>query len=143
MDVRLDRDEELHTEWLQFRSRLFDTLCGLPTLPAVAEDVRRLIERSGSVHVVYLDLGRSGWQETQLGWEVYDESVREFAHLLGTLRETREIGTDDIFCVDTVRSDRFLVFLGGVAGDARTSALRRADEARNLLLSALREGIAG
>jgi EAL domain-containing protein (putative c-di-GMP-specific phosphodiesterase class I) len=143
MDARLGQDEEMRTEWLRFRSRLFDTLCGLPTFPAVAEDVRRLIERSGSMHVVYLDLGRSGWQETQLGWEVYDESIREFAQLLGGLRETQEIGKDDIYCVDTVRSDRFLVFLGGVPGDSLAAALRRADESRNALLSALRDGIAG
>src|SRR5687767_14355437 len=108
-------EQDLHTEWLQLRSRLYDTLTGLPTLPAIADDVRRLIEARGSVEVVYLDLGRSGWQETQVGWEAYDQAIRQFARLLESGRLTGDLGEHDLFCVDTVRSDRFLVFLAASA----------------------------
>ena len=34
----------LRTEWLRFKSQLFDGLTGLPALPAVMEDVRRIVE---------------------------------------------------------------------------------------------------
>jgi EAL domain-containing protein (putative c-di-GMP-specific phosphodiesterase class I) len=123
-------ERELHTEWLQLRSRLYDTLTGLPTLPAIADDVRRMIERHGSAGVLYLDLGRSGWQETQLGWESYDQAVRQFARLLESGRLTGEIGEEDLFCVDTVRSDRFVVFLAGRSSDGLLAMLRhRLDDA--------------
>src|SRR5688572_821260 len=90
----------LRTEWLQFRSRLYDTLTGLPSLPAILDDVRRALESCGSVHVVYLDLGRSGWQETQLGWEAYDETVRQFSRLL-TVPQGEPFVASDLVCVDT------------------------------------------
>ena len=140
-DAVLD-EADLRMEWLQFRSRLYDTLTGLPTLPALVEDLRRAIEAGGSAHVVYLDLGRSGWQETQLGWESYDDAVREFARVLGSCRDDGTLGERDLACVDTVRSDRFLVFLGGVAGDSLAQALRRADERRKALVTRLRGALA-
>ena len=132
-------DADLRMEWLQFRSRLYDTLTGLPTLPALIEDLRRMIEASGSAHVVYLDLGRSGWQETQLGWEAYDEAVREFARVLAGLRSSGELGEKDVHCVDTVRSDRFILFLAGTAGESLAQALRRADDRRKALVGRLRQ----
>ena len=58
----------LRTEWLRYKSQLFDKLTGLPALPAVLEDVRKVLEAQRGVEVVYIDLGRSGWHETELGW---------------------------------------------------------------------------
>jgi hypothetical protein len=107
----------LRTEWLRFKSQLFDGLTGLPALPAVLEDIRRMVEDRGFADVIYLDLGRSGGHETQLGWAAYDQAVREFARLLLSLKESGVLGAQDIVCVDTVRSDRFLLFLG--EGDAK------------------------
>jgi len=78
----------LRTEWLRFKSHLVDRLTGLPTLPAVLEDVRRLLESRGAVDVLYVDLGRSGWHESRLGWAAYDEAIRRFARRLGDLRTT-------------------------------------------------------
>jgi EAL domain-containing protein (putative c-di-GMP-specific phosphodiesterase class I) len=103
----------LRTEWLRFKSHLFDSLTGLPALPAVLEDVRRLVESRGVLDVVYLDLGRSGWQETKLGWAAYDEAILEFSRLLSSLRGSADLNTNDIVCLHIVRSDRFLVFSPG------------------------------
>jgi EAL domain-containing protein (putative c-di-GMP-specific phosphodiesterase class I) len=113
----------LRTEWLRFKSHLRDGLTGLPALPAVLEEVRRMVESHGAVELVYLDLGRSGWHETKLGWAAYDESIRSFAKRLLSLRGgalTRE----DVLCLHTVRSDRFLIFRGanGEAGDPAEAA---------------------
>src|SRR5688500_15890313 len=81
----------LRTEWLRYKSQLYDALTGLPALPAVVEDVRRILEARGTVDVVYLDLGRSGGHETTLGWAAYDHAVRELSALLVSLRQTGEI----------------------------------------------------
>src|SRR5690349_18604487 len=86
----------LRTEWLRFKSHLFDSLTGLPALPAVVEDVRRLLESYGAAEVVYLDLGRSGWHETKLGWAAYDEAVRDFARVLSVLRERGDLASQDV-----------------------------------------------
>jgi EAL domain-containing protein (putative c-di-GMP-specific phosphodiesterase class I) len=130
----------LRTEWLRFKSQLFDGLTGLPALPAVMEDVRRIVESRGAAEVIYLDLGRSGGQEMKLGWAAYDDAVREFAGLLLALRDTGPLGPLDIVCLHTVRSDRFLVFLG--ASDADALAARRAPGGRKeQVVGALRRAI--
>jgi EAL domain-containing protein (putative c-di-GMP-specific phosphodiesterase class I) len=126
----------LRTEWLRYKSHLFDSLTGLPSLAAVLEDVRRLVESRWNVEVVYLDLGRSGWHETKVGWQAYDDMVRRFAALLAGLRLTGELGPSDLVCLHTVRSDRFLVFLAGGAEEAGDGGGRR-----ERLLAALRRSI--
>jgi EAL domain-containing protein (putative c-di-GMP-specific phosphodiesterase class I) len=128
----------LRTEWLRFKSQLFDGLTGLPALAAVVDEVRALVEAHGSADVIYLDLGRSGGHETNLGWSAYDEAVREFASVLGSLREKGAVGADDIVCLHIVRSDRFLVFLA-----QRDDPLSRSAAAhRERLVSAIRQRIA-
>jgi EAL domain-containing protein (putative c-di-GMP-specific phosphodiesterase class I) len=128
----------LRTEWLRYKSQLYDALTGLPALPAVVEDVRRTLETRGTVDVIYLDLGRSGRHETTLGWAVYDSAVRELAGHLVSLRQTAEIAPSDPICLHTVRSDRFLVFLGeGDPADVGRSAAAR----RERIVSALRHRI--
>jgi EAL domain-containing protein (putative c-di-GMP-specific phosphodiesterase class I) len=128
----------LRTEWLRFKSQLYDALTGLPALPAVVEDVRRILETRGTVDVVYIDLGRSGGHETTLGWAAYDHAVRELAAVLVSLRRTGEVGPSDPICLHTVRSDRFLVFLGeGDPADAGRSAAAR----RERVVSAVRRRV--
>jgi EAL domain-containing protein (putative c-di-GMP-specific phosphodiesterase class I) len=127
----------LRTEWLRYKSHLFDSLTGLPALPAVLEDVRRLVESRWTVDVLYLDLGRSGWHETKVGWQEYDETVKRFAALLWGLRQTGELGPSDVMCLHTVRSDRFLVFLAGASEEPGEGGGRRRDR----VLSALRRRI--
>jgi len=129
----------LRTEWLRFKSQLFDGLTGLPALPAVMEDVRRIVESRGAAEVVYLDLGRSGGQEMKLGWAAYDEAVREFAGLLLTLRDAGPLGPHDIVCLHTVRSDRFLVFLAG--SDDALAARRAPGGRKEQVVGALRRAI--
>ena len=102
----------LRTEWLRFKSHLQDGLTGLPALPAVAEEARRLLETHGGLEVAYLDLGRSGWHETKLGWAAYDDTIREFAKKLAAMRDGGALRPEDIVCLHTVRSDRFLILSG-------------------------------
>jgi EAL domain-containing protein (putative c-di-GMP-specific phosphodiesterase class I) len=120
----------LRTEWLRYKSHLYDNLTGLPSLSAVVEDLRRVLETQGCAEVVFLDPGRSGWHETKLGWAAYDRTLREFARLLGSLHQSGELGSQDLICLHTVRSDRFLVFLAGIGrGERLVRALRRRVEA--------------
>ncbi|MCM2255395.1 MAG: EAL domain-containing protein [Vicinamibacteria bacterium] len=79
------------------------------------DDVRRLIEERGSVAIVYLDLATGGQVETQHGWQAYDELLRDFAGALGGLREKGPMAHRDLIAVTAVRSDKFVVILGGGA----------------------------
>src|SRR4029450_10311236 len=133
----------LRAEWLRFKSQLFDALTGLPALPAVMPDVAALVAAAGAVDVIYLDLGRSGGHEMNLGWAAYDEAVREFAELLASLPETRVLVPGDIVCLHTVRSDRFLIFMReteqrdlGPGGAARRERIGSALRARIELTAA-------
>ena len=138
MDLQPDQDYfALRTEWLRLKSHLFDALTGLPSMAAVVEDVRRLLEAQRSLEVLYVDLGRSGWHETKLGWAAYDTAVKAFAQVLRQLREQGALEASDIVCLHTVRSDRFLLFLS--RGDLRSGG---ATVRREEVMAALRTALA-
>ncbi len=103
----------LRAEWLRFKNHVFDTNTDLPTLAAVLDDVRRLMEERGTLGLAYFDVGGSGQVEALHGWHAYDEVVRGFATVLAGMRLDGTLGARDIVSVLSVRSDKFLVFLGG------------------------------
>jgi EAL domain-containing protein (putative c-di-GMP-specific phosphodiesterase class I) len=107
----------LRTEWLRLNNHLHDALTGLPTLPAVVEDIRKLLGDAGALDILYLDLGRSGQREAEVGWEEHDATIRRFAARLLELRERGELGAPDILCVPSPRSDRMIVFLAASPGE--------------------------
>ena len=58
----------LRAEWLRFKNHVFDANTELPTLAAVLDDVRRLMEERGVVGLVFLDVGSDGEAEPLQGW---------------------------------------------------------------------------
>jgi EAL domain-containing protein (putative c-di-GMP-specific phosphodiesterase class I) len=102
----------LRAEWLRFKNHIFDTNTELPTLAAVLDDIRRLMEERGTLGLIYLDLGGNGRLEALHGWHAYDEVVRGFAMALATLKDG-VMGPRDILAVLSVRADKFLLVLGG------------------------------
>jgi EAL domain-containing protein (putative c-di-GMP-specific phosphodiesterase class I)/GGDEF domain-containing protein len=121
----------LRAEWLRFKNHVIDSNTGLPTLAAVLDDVRRLMEERGTLTLVYIDLGADGHVEPVHGWQAFDELLRAFARTLLSLREQGHIGSRDVIAVMSVRSDKFLVFQRGGDGaadgpalEARTARLR-------------------
>jgi EAL domain-containing protein (putative c-di-GMP-specific phosphodiesterase class I) len=114
----------LRAEWLRLKNHVHDTDTDLPTLPAVLDDVRRLMEERGALGLVYLDLAGSGPIEAFHGWQAYDEVVRAFAASLRTLRDERLLQSRDVIAMLAVRSDKFLLFVGGAdSGPMQRDAL--------------------
>jgi EAL domain-containing protein (putative c-di-GMP-specific phosphodiesterase class I) len=103
----------LRAEWLRFKNHVFDANSALPTLAAVLDDVRRLMEERGTVGIIYLDVGGDGLTEPRQGWQDYDELLRGFAQALLALREDGLLGARDIVAAMGVRSDKFLLFVRG------------------------------
>ena len=120
----------LRAEWLRFKGHVLDANTGLPTLSAVLDDVRRLMEERGALALVYLDLGGEGELEATQGWQAYDEVVRGFARALSSLKTDGALGPRDVIALMGVRSDKFLVFMragdlaDGAALEGRVKRLR-------------------
>ncbi len=103
-----DRYLELRAEWLKLRGCLVDPITGLPTLPAVLEDIRRRVEQGDSVGLIYLDLSTEAVIESIYGWEAYDSLLRQAAQQLTTLAR---IGFQDPqLAIYGLRGDEFLLF---------------------------------
>jgi EAL domain-containing protein (putative c-di-GMP-specific phosphodiesterase class I)/GGDEF domain-containing protein len=111
----------LRAEWLRLKNHVFDANTGLPTLTAVLDEVRKLVEDAGSVGVVYLDLARGGAIESAHGWHAYDEALRSFASALSGLRREGPLEPRDIVALLSVRSDKFLIFCASHTGKALDS----------------------
>jgi EAL domain-containing protein (putative c-di-GMP-specific phosphodiesterase class I) len=124
--------QRLRNEWQRFKSHVIDPSTELPTLAAVLDDVRRLMEERGTLGLVYFDLSGYGRAEARYGTETYDRLVDAFAHALASLRADGRLGPRDIIALMSVRSDKFLVFMRGSEGspdgptalDSRTRRLR-------------------
>jgi hypothetical protein len=71
------------------------------------------MEDRGSLGLTYLDLGADGQAEALHGWQAYDELLRAFARVVLDLRFDPPLSPRDIVAVLAVRSDKFLLFLGG------------------------------
>jgi EAL domain-containing protein (putative c-di-GMP-specific phosphodiesterase class I) len=108
----------LRAEWLRFKNSVFDANTELPTLAAILDDVRRLVEERGAVGLVYFDLGSDPQLEAFHGWLAYDELLRCFVRALGALGAEGLLSERDRIAALSVRSDKFLVFFGGTGAEA-------------------------
>ena len=126
----------LQTDWLRLKSHIFDPATGVPTLAAVLEDVRRLLERRETLALVYLDVGGGLHLEAQQGWQAYDETVRVAAE---TLRTPPVAALYDILAVMGARSDKFVLFAGGSGTETidRSAAEARAATLHDAVARAL------
>jgi len=114
---------QLRSEWLRFKNHLFDSTTGLPALAAVLDDIRRLLEERGTLGLVYLDLADAARLEGLHGWQWYDDTLRAFAGALLDLKAREYLAARDVVAMLSVRSDKFLLVLGG----ARPSSLELAN----------------
>jgi EAL domain-containing protein (putative c-di-GMP-specific phosphodiesterase class I) len=100
----------MRAEWLQNRARLHDNAVGLPTLPAVVDDVRRQLEDHGSIALLAFALATERQVEETWGWQFYDDLIRDFVSGLRGL-ETAGSLPAGLLCVPAVRSDEILCFV--------------------------------
>jgi EAL domain-containing protein (putative c-di-GMP-specific phosphodiesterase class I)/GGDEF domain-containing protein len=137
----------LRAEWLRFKNHVFDANTELPTLAAVLDDVRRLMEERGVVGLLFLDVGSDGEAEPLQGWQAYDEVLRAFARCLTGLRGEGILGPRDIVAVLGVRGDKFLLFLRGYdpepfdAASLEARANRLRDRLREMLPSCMPQSV--
>ena len=100
----------MRAEWLQSRARLHDLATGLPTLPAVVDDVRRQLEDHGSIALLTFVLATERQVEETWGWQFYDGLIKDFVAGLRDLTEKGDLPAG-LLCVPAVRSDEVLFFV--------------------------------
>lgn len=111
----------MRAEWLQNRARLHDLAAGLPTLPAVVDDVRRHLEDHGSIALLAFALATERQVEETWGWQFYDDLIRDFvAGPKGLAADGRL--PKGLLCVPAVRSDEVLCFVPTSARDGSDQA---------------------
>ena len=120
MGTRVHAPEDtLQTEWLRLKGQIHDPATGLPTLAAVLEDVRRLLERREPLALLYLDLGAGVRLEAQHGWQAYDEAIQLAAD---ALRGPAARPCYDVLAVIGARCDKFVLFAGGSGAETMDDA---------------------
>lgn len=100
----------MRAEWLQNRARLHDLATGLPTLPAVVDDVRRQLEDHGSIALLAFSIATERQVEETWGWQVYDKLIRDFVAQVRLLTDAGHLPAA-LLCVPAVRSDEILCFV--------------------------------
>jgi EAL domain-containing protein (putative c-di-GMP-specific phosphodiesterase class I) len=68
--------------------------------------------------------------------------VRDFARILMSLRKAGELAPQDLICLHTVRSDRFLVFVAGSLDDSANGGPTSVVARKERLLESLRKRVA-
>ncbi len=102
---------ELKAEWLKLRGCLYDPATGLPSLPAVIDDIRRRLEDGEEVGLIYVDLSGEELLENIYGWQAYDQLLRQAAVALDGFRSS-VLGERDEVAISGIRGDEFLIFVG-------------------------------
>jgi EAL domain-containing protein (putative c-di-GMP-specific phosphodiesterase class I) len=132
---------QLRSEWLRFKNHLYDSATELPALAAVLDDVRRLLEERGTLGLVYLDLAEAARLEALHGWQWYDDTLRDFARTLRDLKAQGHLRARDVVAILSVRSDKFLLVLGGSGASSLEPASLEPLAAR--LCERIREALPG
>src|SRR5687768_9220934 len=101
----------MRAEWLKVRGYIYDPNTSLPAVPAVLEDVRRLIEKGERIGVIYLDVSGEEYLEEVYGWATYDGLLQQVAQGLAECKGPL-LAAEDVVALAGVRSDQFLVFVG-------------------------------
>lgn len=102
--------DELRTQLLRYRASLFDPDTGLPTLPIVLDDVRRMLEVRDDLPVLLVRPEQERDLERVYGWERFDRTLRRVAGFLSErLGSARR--RSGLLCQEAVRGDTFLVFV--------------------------------
>ncbi|HAF08317.1 MAG: Diguanylate cyclase/phosphodiesterase [candidate division TA06 bacterium 32_111] len=99
---------QMHTEWLRFKSCLYDMNTGLPVLPLVIEDIRKLSDDYGKVVVIYIDITKD--IESLYGWQMYDKLIRQTVNSISFLKK-EILPENTIITLTGVRSGEILLFL--------------------------------
>jgi EAL domain-containing protein (putative c-di-GMP-specific phosphodiesterase class I)/GGDEF domain-containing protein len=102
--------EDPRTGYLRLKSLLFDRVTGLPSCPAVVEQVRDMVDGRRHVGVLHFQLLDLELVESLYGWQVFDRILaRAAAGLTNCLG--RELPAGSVLALNAIAGDRLLAFV--------------------------------
>jgi EAL domain-containing protein (putative c-di-GMP-specific phosphodiesterase class I)/GGDEF domain-containing protein len=93
-----------------YRKLLSDEVTGLPTIPLVLEDIKKVLRKRGQIGLLYLEIANYHEVEELLSWKVFDHILKEIARALKRLRG-KVFDEKDFLSVSRTASGGFLIFL--------------------------------
>ena len=118
-------------EHLRYEELLFDRFTGFPTLPVMLEHGREILERTGSLTVLYVEFVRYSKLEEIYGWQKLDEVLQTTARAVREFYDRQREGEESHLMVSHTGDDDFIFFT-----DLK-EAPERAEERINQLAQAL------
>ncbi|MFO8061535.1 MAG: EAL domain-containing protein [bacterium] len=97
---------KLHTEWLKFKSCLYDMNTGLPIINVIMDDIRKLLDEYDKLAVIYVDVSKD--IESLYGWQVYDKLIRLSVNRLNSLKKEM-LPASSIISLTSVRSGEVVI----------------------------------
>ncbi len=102
--------ERLQSELYKYRTSLYDRATGLPTIYAIFDDIRKIVEQEKVIGILYLAIGDQARIEPVFGWEVYDELVKVFTiNVMGEIG--RLIPNSALIAVSSIMGDGFFILM--------------------------------
>lgn len=101
---------KIQTEWFKYKTVLYDRASGLPTVSAIMDDVRKLLEQDKIIGILYLSIGEERGIEPIFGWELYDKLIKVF-----TITVLGQVGQifprSSLISISSISGDGFFIFL--------------------------------
>ena len=97
-------------EHLRYEELLFDRFTGFPTLPVMLEHGREILERTGSLTVLYIEFVRYSKLEEIYGWQKLDEVLQTTARAVREFYDREREGEESHLMVSHTGDDDFIFF---------------------------------
>jgi len=103
-------EAEEAAEHLRYEELLYDRFTGFPTLPVMMERGRKMLERAGSLTVVYVEFVRYSKLEEIYGWQKLDEVLQSTANAVREFYTAENEEEESLLMVSHAGDDDFILF---------------------------------
>jgi EAL domain-containing protein (putative c-di-GMP-specific phosphodiesterase class I)/GGDEF domain-containing protein len=107
-----DRPEVVRqaAEHLRYEELLYDRFTGFPTLPLMLERGREMLERNGSLTILYIEFVRYTKLEEIYGWQKLDEVIQTSARAVREFYDREHGSEENLLMVSFTGDDDFVFF---------------------------------
>ncbi|CAN5263347.1 hypothetical protein BH20GEM2_BH20GEM2_10790 [soil metagenome] len=97
-------------EHLRYEEMLYDRFTGFPTLPVMMERGREILERNGTLTLLYIEFVRYSKLEEIYGWEKLDDVLQTTASAVRDFYQRQHGADESLLMVSHTGDDDFILF---------------------------------
>jgi EAL domain-containing protein (putative c-di-GMP-specific phosphodiesterase class I)/GGDEF domain-containing protein len=97
-------------EHLRYEEMLYDRFTGFPTLPVMIERGREILERNGTLTLLYIEFVRYSKLEEIYGWEKLDDVLQTTASAVRDFYQRQHGADESLLMVSHTGDDDFILF---------------------------------